>query len=50
MVSNSPFKPKQNPFVGITEAEMKAALKRNDEADRLYDKRIKKVMKKLRKG
>jgi len=48
--NNSPFEPKQNPFIGITETEMKAALKRTKEADRLYDKRIKKLMKKLRKG
>ena len=47
-ITNSPFEPDKNPYTGITKAEMKAALKRIKEADRLYDKRIKKIMKKLR--
>ena len=49
MKKDSPFEPDRNPFVGITQAEMDHARQRIKERDRVFEKRVKKVMKKLKK-
>jgi hypothetical protein len=47
MKSNkSPFEPNRNPHVGMTQREMNDAIEKNKENDRIFEKKIKKLMKK----